>query len=100
MNEFTQLSPAKQELLRKLLREKLASQSGRSTQGIPRRSERTFIPLSFAQQRLWFLDQLQPGLTTYNISCVVRLRGRLEIKALERSLQEIVRRHESLRTTF
>ena len=58
------------------------------------------LPLSFAQERLWFLDQLEGGSATYNISWTMRLRGRLNLAALERSLQEIVRRHEALRTTY
>jgi len=58
------------------------------------------IPLSFAQQRLWFLDQLLPNNPAYNIPAFMRLRGPLNIAALERSLDEIVRRHEALRTTF
>ena len=58
------------------------------------------VPLSASQQRLWFLDQLQPGSSSYNISGALRLRGKLNIPALERSLNEIVRRHEALRTTF
>ena len=56
--------------------------------------------LSFAQQRLWFLDQFEPGSAVYNIPSAVRLKGALDVRALERSLQEIVRRHEALRTTF
>ena len=58
------------------------------------------FPLSFAQQRLWFLDQLEPNRPVYNIPRAFRLQGRLDISALERSLNEIVRRHEALRTTF
>ncbi|WP_238539721.1 condensation domain-containing protein [Corallococcus macrosporus] len=58
------------------------------------------IPLSFAQQRLWFLDQLEPGSPFYNVPSVVRLSGRLELEALESSFRELVRRHEPLRTTF
>jgi amino acid adenylation domain-containing protein len=58
------------------------------------------LPLSFAQQRLWFIDQLQPGGTSYNVPAAVRLTGDLDIAALERALSEIVRRHEVLRTTF
>ncbi|RYZ34123.1 MAG: amino acid adenylation domain-containing protein, partial [Myxococcaceae bacterium] len=57
-------------------------------------------PLSFAQQRLWLLDQLQPGSTSYNLPATVRLTGALDIGALQRTFQELVRRHESLRTTF
>lgn len=58
------------------------------------------LPLSFAQQRLWFLDQLQPGLGVYNIPAAVRLTGTLNPDALERSLNAIIDRHEALRTTF
>src|SRR5262249_42197398 len=57
-------------------------------------------PVSFAQQRLWFLDRMFPGSATYNISVIIRLTGSLNIQALQQSLQEIVRRHEVLRTTF
>ncbi len=58
------------------------------------------FPLSFAQQRLWFLDQLIPGSPVYNITAAIRLTGSLNVQALEQSLEEIVRRHETLRTTF
>ncbi|HEX8242041.1 MAG TPA: amino acid adenylation domain-containing protein, partial [Longimicrobium sp.] len=58
------------------------------------------LPLSFAQERLWFLDRLEPGSATYNIPIAWRLGGALDQAALERSLGEIVRRHEVLRTTF
>jgi amino acid adenylation domain-containing protein len=58
------------------------------------------LPLSFAQQRLWFLDQLEPGTALYNVPAAVRLRGQLGVEALQRTLTEVVRRHESLRTTF
>ncbi|HEY4903815.1 MAG TPA: amino acid adenylation domain-containing protein [Candidatus Sulfotelmatobacter sp.] len=57
-------------------------------------------PLSFAQQRLWFLDQLEPGNPLYNVPCAIHLEGNLDQEALERSLNEIVRRHEILRTRF
>ena len=56
--------------------------------------------LSFAQQRLWFLDQLEPNNSSYNVPYVVRMRGRLQLQALEETLNEIVRRHETLRTSF
>ena len=58
------------------------------------------LPLSFAQQRLWFLTQLDPETSLYNMSASVLLKGSLNIEALERSLNEIIRRHESLRTVF
>ena len=76
----------KQELLRKILLEKI----GRT---------RT-APTSFAQERLWFIDRLEPGSALYNISATWRLEGALDRAALERSLGEIVRRHEALRTVF
>ncbi|HIE01584.1 MAG TPA: amino acid adenylation domain-containing protein, partial [Thiotrichaceae bacterium] len=58
------------------------------------------LNLSFAQQRLWFLDQLESGSATYNMFAAVRLDGSLHYAALEQSLQEIMQRHETLRTTF
>lgn len=58
------------------------------------------LPLSFAQQRLWFLHQLDPGSTAYNGSTAVRLQGLLDQRALEQSINEVVRRHETLRTCF
>jgi amino acid adenylation domain-containing protein len=61
-----------------------------------RRDER--LPLSFAQQRLWFLDQLTPNNSFYNCSGAVRLEGQLDLLILERVINEIVRRHEVLRT--
>ncbi|HEU4556927.1 MAG TPA: amino acid adenylation domain-containing protein, partial [Longimicrobium sp.] len=58
------------------------------------------LPLSFAQERLWFIDRMEPGSTVYNMPMALRLGGALDQAALERSLSEIVRRHETLRTTF
>ncbi|HEX5882907.1 MAG TPA: amino acid adenylation domain-containing protein [Pyrinomonadaceae bacterium] len=58
------------------------------------------LPLSFAQQRLWFLDQLDPANPLYNTPGALRLTGRLDVTALEQALGEIARRHETLRTTF
>ncbi len=58
------------------------------------------LPLSFAQQRLWFIEQLAPGGFAYNVPWFARLKGPLDVAALERSLGEVVRRHEALRTTF
>ena len=58
------------------------------------------LPLSFGQERLWFLQRLQPESAFYNVASAVRLRGALDARALERALGEIVRRHEALRTVF
>ncbi|HEX7333073.1 MAG TPA: amino acid adenylation domain-containing protein [Pyrinomonadaceae bacterium] len=71
-----------------------------TTPPIERVSRDGEMPLSYAQERLWFLDQLNPGNTSYNIHKSIRLHGQLDIGALEQTLTEIVRRHESLRTSF
>ncbi|HWN42377.1 MAG TPA: amino acid adenylation domain-containing protein, partial [Thermoanaerobaculia bacterium] len=67
---------------------------------LKRASRVGWIPMSFAQQRLWFLDRLEPGSTTYNLFSTVQVSGRLDLEVLQRCLCEIVRRHETLRTTF
>jgi hypothetical protein len=64
---------------------------------VPREEE---MVLSFAQQRLWFIDQLQAGNNAYNMAAAVRLTGELDVTALEQSFSEIIRRHEVLRTSF
>ncbi|MBZ4402518.1 condensation domain-containing protein, partial [Myxococcus sp. AS-1-15] len=58
------------------------------------------LPLSFAQQRLWFLDRLQPGSPFYNIPSAIQLHGGVNLDALERALRTLVQRHEALRTSF
>ncbi|ACB75251.1 non-ribosomal peptide synthetase [Opitutus terrae] len=58
------------------------------------------LPLSFAQERLWFLNQLEPGNPFYNMPAALRLQGRFDVPAAAGVLQELTRRHESLRTTF
>src|SRR5262245_22639765 len=58
------------------------------------------VPLSFAQQRLWFLDQMEGRGSVYNVPAAFELVGRLDVEALHRALNEIFRRHEALRTTF
>ncbi|HEY0605297.1 MAG TPA: amino acid adenylation domain-containing protein, partial [Herpetosiphonaceae bacterium] len=58
------------------------------------------LPLSFAQQRLWFLDQLQPGNTAYNLSYIFSINAALDVAALEYSLNCVIQRHEALRTIF
>jgi amino acid adenylation domain-containing protein len=93
-----ELSPKRRALLKTLRQKKGVDLS--LTERIPRRADEGPAPLSFAQERLWFLDQLEPGNSTYNVAAAVRLKGRLSITALEQSINEIVRRHEVLRTTF
>lgn len=92
------LSPQKRELLLQRLRQKRDNVSPQKIKPQPRHSS-TF-PLSFAQARLWFLEQLEPGNPFYNQSAAVHLLGRLNLAALEQSFNEILRRHEVLRTTF
>jgi hypothetical protein len=75
-------------------------QTGRQIPPIQRVSREGKLPLSFAQQRLWLLDRLDPGNISYNSSAAVRLTGSLHVEALEQAFNEIVRRHEVLRTTF
>src|SRR6266699_6152331 len=95
---YSQFSPAKQLLLQKPLQGQPAAID--QTRAITRSRRNGTAPLSFAQQRLWFLDQLAPGSPVYNISEGLRLKGALDVTALEQSLKEIVRRHEAVRTTF
>lgn len=93
-NDLTTLSPAKQALLRARL-QKTAHQAG----AILRRSQ-SQAPLSFAQQRLWFLDQFDPQSCAYNVARVFRLLGNLNENAMQKALNAIVERHEVLRTSF
>ena len=65
-----------------------------------RRSDAHVSPLSFAQQRLWFLAQLEPDNPSYNVRQTLRLQGDLDVNALEQTINRIIARHESLRTTF
>ena len=67
---------------------------------ITQRAENAQLPLSYAQQRLWFLDQFEPNSALYNIPLALRLVGTLNQVALEQSLHEIINRHEALRTNF
>jgi amino acid adenylation domain-containing protein len=67
---------------------------------IPKAVHRDHLPLSFAQQRLWFLDQLDPGTPIYNMAQMMRLRGKLDVAALQGAVNKMVARHEALRTTF
>ncbi len=98
--------------LRELFTNATVAQLGRSLQqlqqqdialtSVPilKRTEKVELPLSFAQQRLWFLDQFEPNSPFYNIHVALRLTGTLKLPALKQSLQAIVERHEALRTNF
>ncbi|MGW9172657.1 amino acid adenylation domain-containing protein, partial [Streptomyces decoyicus] len=89
--------------LQEALRRRLAGQAppaAKARQGIPRADRSQPLPLSFAQQRLWFLDQLRPGDSRYNSAVALRLTGPLDRAALSRALDAAPARHESLRTTF
>ena len=92
------LSPAKRALLER--RRRGEAPAGKAVSTIVRRTGSGPAPLSFPQQRLWLLDQLQPGAPTYNLRVLLRLSGALDRAALAASLQEVVHRHEVLRTVF
>ena len=91
------LSSSKKQLLEQRLRG--ARQQARGS-AIPRRADSKQAPLSFAQRRLWFLDQLEPNSPMYNMPIPVRVRGPLQFGALEQAVNAIVARHEMLRTRF
>ena len=93
------LSAGRRELLRSLM-----DQRGLTAPGTPppmsRRTEPGPVPLSFGQERMWFLHQLDPDSAAYHVAVAVGLRGRLDVAALRQALDQLVRRHESLRTTI
>src|SRR6185503_4736304 len=80
--------------------EKLGIGRGEKEEGIKRREKEGRVPLSYAQERLWFLEQLEPGSGAYNIPAAIRLRGELNVEALKGSVGRVVERHEALRTVF
>jgi len=92
------LSPAKRALLERWKASRSNNVSTHHT--IPPRDANGPAPLTFAQQRLWFLDQLSPGSPQYNIATALRLGGALDARRLERSLRIIIGRHQALRTAF
>src|SRR3989442_4294032 len=92
----TKLSDEKLELLAYLLEEEGIDLPER--QIIPRRKEGDQLPLSFSQQRLWFIDKLQPTNPTYKLALFLRVTGQRNVPALARCLSETVRRHEAWRT--
>ena len=93
-----ELDSKKRELLKALLEEQNVDLS--RTLILPRKADGGSIPPSFAQERLWFLDRLEPGTPSYNEPFAISLTGRLDIPALVRSINEILKRHDALRTSF
>ncbi|WP_395297455.1 amino acid adenylation domain-containing protein [Kitasatospora hibisci] len=89
------LSAAKRELLSRRLKARTAPK-----QAVPRRPEGAPVPLSYAQERLWFMEQFAPGTAAYNIPVVRRLRGPLDTAALRRALDASAARHETLRSRY
>ena len=90
-----QLSPAKQLLLEKRLRGEKDADINLQIDRLPRPQR---LPLSYAQEPLWFIDRLESGSSGYNLTHAWRLRGKLDREILERAINTIVERHESLRT--
>src|SRR6267142_4579170 len=94
------LSAAKQALLAKWSRGEASQAKSGQSRIIPRRTNLRLVPLSFAQQGLWFFNQLDPVSPLYNIVVAVRISGCLQPAALQKALDEIIVRHEALRTHF
>src|SRR5689334_18125728 len=93
-HNLAHLSPVHRRLLELMLRQQQASASAPPQSNlIPRRSTATPAPLSFVQQRLWFIHQLEPDTYAYNLRTAVRLSGRLDAALLKRTLDAIVQRH-------
>lgn len=95
-NRKSKLSAAK----RALLAQRLKGKAKAAAPAIPRRPADAIVPLSFSQQRLWFLYQFEPGNPFYNVPFGLHLKGTLDIAALKQVMQTIIQRHEILRTTF
>lgn len=103
MNEnlpkIAELSAGERVALEQQLLDRLARRDPRS-RVIQRRERTSPLPLSFGQERLWIIDQIAPGLPTYNVGRVFRLHGPLDISAVEQTLAALVNRHEPLRTVI
>jgi len=100
-NQVKDLSPEMLELLaRRLKRRRLPEEAADVIARQPREGETPSFPLSFAQRRLWFLDQYMPDTAGYNVVLAIRLKGALDREALSQALAETARRHEILRTTY
>jgi amino acid adenylation domain-containing protein len=96
-DRLSSLSPARRALLEQRLRKTAAPAA---TPTIPRREDRRAASLSHAQERIWLLDQLMPGVSAYNVPRGLRLHGPLNVAALQRALDALVARHEVLRSVY
>ncbi|MBD2690473.1 non-ribosomal peptide synthetase [Anabaena catenula] len=94
------LSPEQRALLEKRLKQQKSQNNFRNNLKIAQRKTTDTLCLSLTQEKFWLLQQLQPDLTLYNESNMLRLQGKLNIIILEKSLNEIIKRHEILRTAF
>lgn len=94
----SKLSTAKKALFEEILRSMSAEPAEAPT--IPRRKDPASAPLSFAQRRLWFINKIEPSSPAYNFPLTLRLTDRLNVNALEQAINEVIRRHETLRTLF
>ena len=98
---IAELPLEKRALLFQQLQKQKEKEQAAEPQGIPRQPrESETYPLSFAQQRLWFLNNFEPESPEYNIPQAFRIEGDLDPEVMQRALREVVRRHETLRTTF
>ena len=93
-------SPTVAELEKVILKEQLGGLQQIFPRIVPMSEDTVYVPLSFAQSRLWFLDQLQGMTSTYNVAEAIEMTGNLNVTALEQAIQEIVKRHAILRTNF
>ena len=98
IENWVKLSAEKRQLLKKLLKKE--GLDFNAIPIVPHPRDKQSYPLSYSQQRLWLLEQLEPGSPLYNIPFALKLKGNLNVQALEASLNAIIQRHEILRTVF
>ncbi|WP_287257358.1 condensation domain-containing protein, partial [Moorena sp. SIO4E2] len=94
------LSPKQREQVLEKLRQQQLLPTAKESQAIPMISREQVIPLSYAQQRLWFIEKMALSSNAYNMPLILHLVGKLDYVALQKSINQIIARHETLRTTF
>ena len=97
LRQLDGLSPAKRAFIEQRLRE---AREKAASSGIPRGVEGEPVPLSFAQELLWRLEQAAPGTSAYNVPRAMQVRGELDVARLQNALDKLVERHAILRTSF